>query len=44
MRCYRDGEEAGDRLALIARLARARLRPLPRRCRHAAILAGGGGF
>jgi hypothetical protein len=44
MRCYRVGEVAGDRLALIASLARARLEPLPRRSRHAAILAGVAGF
>jgi tetraprenyl-beta-curcumene synthase len=44
MRCYRDGEQAGDRLALISSLARTRLEPLPHRGRHAAILAGVAGF
>lgn len=44
MRRYRDGEDAADRLALIASMARARLEPLPRRGLHAAILAGVAGF
>ena len=41
---YRDGEEAADRLDLIARLGRARLAELRHRHRHAAILAGVAGF
>lgn len=44
MRFYLGGEDAADRLALIAGLARARLAPLHHRSRHAAILAGVAGF
>ena len=41
---YRDGEEAADRLDLIARLARSGVAPLRHPHRHAAILAGVAGF
>ncbi|HEX5711724.1 MAG TPA: DUF2600 family protein [Solirubrobacterales bacterium] len=41
---YRDGEEAANRLELIARLGRAATQPLRHRRRHAAILAGVAGF
>jgi tetraprenyl-beta-curcumene synthase len=41
---YPSGEEAADRLELIARLARAATAKLPRPRRHAAILAGVAGF
>jgi hypothetical protein len=44
MAYYGDSDEAADRLDLIAHLARARLRQLPHRHRHAAILAGVAGF
>jgi hypothetical protein len=41
---YRDGEQAADRLDLIAQLARAAIAPLRHPRRHAAILAGVVGF